>query len=202
MGRKFAAIAIAASVALGVAVGVAGARHAIERRMDAANEQVNGWSVNFSLGRFGSDLLLRAATAQWGLGANQAEESVYFSAAKDSDGRALDGRSNYVLHFAKGALPPVGAFWSASVVSAQDPFFVENPIGRYAIGDRTKGLTLNPDGSLDIFVQHDEPEQGQSNWLPCPAGGFLLMLRAYEPKPDILARKWAPPPLQRRDSTA
>ena len=202
MGRKLAVLALAASVVVGAAAGLAGARYAIRHRMDAANEQANGWSVNFSLGRFGSDLMLRAATARWGLAANQAEESVYFSAREDSDGRALDGRSSYVLHFPKGALPPVGAFWSASVISANDLFFVANPIGRYAIGDRTRGLTPNPDGSLDIRIQHDEPNEGQSNWLPCPAGGFVLMLRAYEPKPEILTRKWAPPAVQRRDRVA
>ncbi len=202
MSRAAAALAIVAAIAGGGAAGVVGARYAIAHRIDAASEKINGWTVNFSYGRYGADLLLRAATAQFGMGANQAEESVYFSARADADGRALDGRSAYVLHFDKGALPPVGAFWSLSAVSASDLLFVANPIGRYAIGDRTKGLTPNPDGSLDIRLQHDEPEEGVANWLPVPAEGFVLMLRAYEPKPEILLRKWAPPAIRRAERMA
>ncbi|MDE2365218.1 MAG: DUF1214 domain-containing protein [Hyphomicrobiales bacterium] len=202
MGRGLAALAIVGSVAVGCVCGVVGARYAIAHRMEASGEQLNGWRVNFNLGRFGSDLLLRAAVARYGMGANEAEESVYYSAPTDFDKRPLDGRSNYVLHFDKGALPPVGAFWSVSVVSADDLFFVENSIARYGIGDRTKGLTRNPDGSLDIRIQHDEPAEGQANWLPAPAGGFVIIMRAYEPKAEILTRKWAPPPVKRADTLA
>lgn len=200
--RALRFLALAVSVAVGGAAGVVGARYAIERRIEQASETVNGWKVNFSYGRFGSDLLLRAAVAQFGLGANQAEESVYYLARADADGRAFDGRSNYVLHFPKGALPPVDAFWSTTLVSASDLFLVDNPINRYAIGDRTKGLALNADGSLDIKIQHDEPTEGPANWLPAPAGGFVLILRAYEPKADILTRKWSPPPVLRKEGLA
>lgn len=202
MRRAAAALAILAAIAGGGAAGVAGARYAIAHRMDAANEKTNGWTVNFRYGRYGGDLLLRAAVAQFGMGANQAEESLYYSARTDADGRPLDGRSSYVLHFAKGALPPVGAFWSVSAVNASDLLFAANPAGRYAIGDRTRGLTLNPDGSLDIRIQHDEPEEGGANWLPVPADGFVLMLRAYEPKPEMLLRTWSPPAIKRAERVA
>lgn len=202
MRRALVALALVAAVAVGAAAGVFGARKAIAHRLDAANEKIDGWTVNFDYGRFGADLLLRAAVAQFGLGANQAEESIYYAARLDADGRTLDGRSNYVLHFDKDARPPVGAFWSVSVVSAADLLFVENPIQRYAIGDRTKGLTLNPDGSLDIRIQTQEPEEGTANWLPSPAGGFVIMLRAYEPGAGILTRTWAPPAVRRVDRFA
>ena len=200
--RAFAILAVTVSIAIGAVAGIAGAHYAVGRRLDSSSEKLNGWTVNFNYGRFGSDLLLRAAVARWGLAANQAEESVYYSARADVDGRAFDGRSNYLLHFDKGALPPVAAFWSASIVSADDMFFVENPIARYGIGDRTKGLVRNADGSLDIKIQHDEPPEGPANWLPCPANGFVLILRAYEPRAEILMRQWAPPPVKRAERMA
>ena len=56
-------------------------------------------------------------------------------------------------------------------------------------------MTLNPGQLRSISrIQHDEPEEGAANWLPVPAGEFVPMLRAYEPKPEILLRTWSPPP--------
>jgi hypothetical protein len=75
---------------------------------------------------------------------------------------------------------------------------VPNPIGRYAIGDRTPGLRRGRDGSLTISVQHAAPGGAKkANWLPAPAGRFRLALRIYEPRRSALAGRWKPPPVQR-----
>ena len=147
-----------------------------------------------------ADPAARAAVALRGLGANLSEDSLYFGLNESADSAGVPRR--FRLRFAAGETPPVGAFWSLSAVGASDLFFVANPIGRYAIGDRTKGLTLNPDGSLDLRIQHDEPDEGAANWLPVPAGEFVLMLRAYEPKPEILLRTWSPPAVRRAERMA
>jgi hypothetical protein len=44
----------------------------------------------------------------------------------------LDGHNNYVLHFAKGALPPVEEFWSVTVYDLHG--FTPNPTDRYTLG--------------------------------------------------------------------
>ena len=76
-------------------------------------------------------------------------------------------------------------------------FFVANPIDRHAIGDRDR-LNLNPDGSLDIYLQRDNPgKDKESNWLPAPKGSFNVILRIYWPKQDLLERRWTPPGIQR-----
>jgi hypothetical protein len=49
-----------------------------------------------------------------------------------------------------GQEPKVDAFWSISMYHIADGSFVDNPIKRYSIGDRTKGLTRAADGSLTI----------------------------------------------------
>jgi hypothetical protein len=90
----------------------------------------------------------------------------------------------------------VGAFWSLTVYDEEN-FLVENEINRYALGDRTPGLAYGSDGSLDIFVQHTEPADGPSNWLPAPAGRFELTLRFYEPRQEMLDGTYALPPIQR-----
>ena len=75
-------------------------------------------------------------------------------------------------------------------------FFTDNPISRYAIGDRTRGLTHGADGSLDILIQHDRPAEGEeANWLPAPAGPMRLVLRAYEPDESLLDASYRIPPV-------
>lgn len=63
--------------------------------------------------------------------------------------------------------------------------------------DRTPGLIRNADGSTDILIQHDAPAAG--NWLPVPAGGFVLVMRAYLPNAPLLDGQFHYPPIQRLD---
>lgn len=71
--------------------------------------------------------------------------------------------------------------------------FVENSIGRYAIGDRTANLTYNADGSLDLYIQNEPPPGKEGNWLPAPAGEFVLMLQLYLPEPSVLTGEYVYP---------
>ena len=76
-------------------------------------------------------------------------------------------------------------------------YFVDNPLDRYAIGDRD-ALAFNPDGSLDIWLQHESPgPERESNWLPAPAGPFNLIMRIYWPTDEALEGGWVPPPIER-----
>ena len=65
---------------------------------------------------------------------------------------------------------------------------------RYAVpGDRAR---YRSDGSIEILLQHDEPAEGASNWIPIPAGPFHLILRLYLPQKAILDGTWKPPPVE------
>ena len=86
-------------------------------------------------------------------------EAVYPSAETDSRGDILSGDHQYRLHLVSGGMP-VDAFWVLSMYEVTPDgrlFFLENPIKRYAIGDRTKGLKKNPDGSIDVLLKHKAP---------------------------------------------
>lgn len=76
---------------------------------------------------------------------------------------------------------------------------VNNPINRYSIGDRTKGMKFNADGSLDIWLQPTDPgPEKRANWLPTPEKNlFYLMARAYQPWPEVLDPSWILEPVQR-----
>jgi hypothetical protein len=73
---------------------------------------------------------------------------------------------------------------------------VTNPIDRYSIGDDTPGLIRGADGSLTIVMSASRPSQTDVNWLPAPKGAFSLVLRVYDPTPQVLAGSWSPPVIQ------
>jgi hypothetical protein len=156
---------------------------------------VNGWEFMTDVGRYGTDYLWRAVVALLGLGANLPEDALYPRRTVDSDHRPLTGMNKYVIHFAKGQLPPVGAFWSISMYNSRQTF-VKNPINRHAIGDRDS-LAFDADGSLTLYVQNESPGRDkESNWLPAPAEGFNLFMRLYWPEKEILDGNWKPPQVQ------
>ena len=72
-----------------------------------------------------------------------------------------------------------------------------NRLDRHAIGDRDP-LALNPDESLDIYIQHTSPgPDKESNWLPAPSGEFNVLLRLYATKASVMDGSWVPPAIKR-----
>ncbi len=165
---------------------------------DAGRELINRWQVSRRAGTYGHDSLLRAVVADVGWGANVPEEATYAHAEDDEDGEPLTGGHRYVLHFRAGELPPVRSFWSITLYGP-DHFFVANPIDRFAVGDRTPELHLGPDGSLDVYLQHEPPTGHESNWLPTPTSSFYLSLRMYLPKRAALDGHYRYPAIRRTD---
>jgi len=160
--------------------------------------KMNGWRfIAQPVGTYGANYLHRASVALNGLGANVAEDASYATMTADTDGNPLDSGARYQLRFDNGQTPPVRAFWSLSIYD-EKRFFAENPINRYAIGDRD-ALSFNEDGSLDISIQRDDPGGARrSNWLPAPMRGtFALTLRLYWPGREIINGHWKPPVLRR-----
>jgi len=164
------------------------------RRRPTSEAFLYGWLVDTKITSFITDPLFRAAVNLYGPGAHIAEEALYFTAAAGSDGRPLTGTERYSLRFAADGLPPVNAFWSVTMYG-EDFRLVANPLQRYAIGDRTTGLSYGADGSLEILIQHDAPSQGTANWLPAPAGPFRLILRTYQPRNALIDGSYKVPPL-------
>jgi hypothetical protein len=158
----------------------------------AGGEGGKGWVYTTRSGVYGVDYLYRAAIALCCLGENLPQDAVYPSLSTDSEGRPLDGNSRYLLHFDKGKLPPVDAFWSVTAYDTEG-YFIPNPLNRLALGDRDKLIT-NADGSLDLFVQANTPGGDKdANWLPVDKKPFTLLMRLYSPKSEFLAGSWTPP---------
>jgi hypothetical protein len=173
----------------------------LRSRSSWSRKVMDGWSYSApGIGNFGTDYDLRAAVALSGLLALTRDEAIYAGAVTDSRGQPLDGAHRYRLHVPRDL--PLNGFWSLSMYEVQSDgrlFFADNPLHRYAIGDRTRGLKRNADGSLDILIQKDAPSAEQTaNWLPVPESGRLqLTLRLYLPQAELLDGRFHFPALER-----
>ncbi len=141
------------------------------------------------IGDFGTAYTYRAMVALVGLGANTVDVAIYPKTAEDENGAALSGEKTYTLHFSE--LPPTlgRGFWSVTAYG-EDDFLIANPLDRYCVNDRSL-FELNEDGTLDIVLSKDAPEN-VANWLPVSEGNFHLFMRIYLPDMDALDT-WQPP---------
>jgi hypothetical protein len=183
------------------------ARRGLQRAIDDARAMLraasrrpltdvrNGWIFPLALGRYGYDYLMRATVAFGGY-ANLPQETVYAALTGDAQGRPLTGERDYLLRFPAGARPPVGAFWSLSAYRNADFSFMENAAGRYSVGDHVPDFRKAADGSFMVRVSTSPPKDPAENWLPVGDGPYYLIMRLYEPAPEVLDGRYAPPPIE------
>ena len=167
--------------------GIADAKAAIRDEL-ARTFSSNGLFGPRSL--MGTNYLRRDVAANKGLYGNDLEEAWY-------GGYDSQGAKPQVIHFPAGQLPPAKFFWSMTLYTLPDRFLYDNPLNRYSIGDRTKGLVYGQDGSLDIYVGHASPgKDKEANWLPAPEGEYAIVARVYGPDERMIKGEWKLPPLQ------
>lgn len=171
-------------------------------------------NLNPKMGAYGTDYLLRARIGYNGLGANLIQDAVYYSAEIDADGDDLDGsKYDYRITFNNGT-PPNGAFWSLTMYN-QDGFFIENTIGRYAVGHDATAPLQNVGDNVVIFIQdkcaipNTDPlyanwlpsAPGSSTTVPAPSGIFNVMIRVYYPDQCVWDKDytplWTPPVIEK-----
>ena len=168
----------------------AAAEEALIIEWPKVGRKANGWVMNTDSGVYGANYLKRASVAKFEVGMNLPEDAIY----PDTADTPLDGNNKYVMHFEKGALPPVEEFWSVTIYDLKG-FTVPTPTDRYTLGDRSN-LKPNPDGSLDIYLQRENPgADKESNWLPTPPQPFSLHARLYSPRKAAIDGTWAMPPV-------
>ncbi|MGW5384847.1 DUF1254 domain-containing protein [Nocardia sp. NPDC003963] len=174
--------------------GVDAAKKKLAAYVDPGSTLRDGWVLDTSVGRYGTNYLLRASTAERGVGANIAEAVVYPALFEQADDNGVP--LEFTLRFPPGQAPPAQTFWSLTAYGAQG-FLVQNPAGIQSVG-HTLAPEFAADGALEIAVQAADPGPGvpRSNWLPIPEQGqFSLVLRVYDPEPQVLDGRWFPPPL-------
>lgn len=199
-GRPFSLAALGPEVARALGGVPKAGFERIMASFQATGTRQNGWTFTTRTGTYGTEYLRRALITAIGLGANRPQDAVYPTSEADPQGQPYSGAQRYVMRFEKGALPPAEAFWSLTMYDG-DYFFVANPLDRHTLSSRD-ALRANPDGSVDLYLQHESPgEDEESNWLPAPPGRFVAMLRLYWPReapPSILDGSWKIPAIERQ----
>lgn len=196
-GETFDIAKLDGNVAKGLERAVVDALKYLIANVNNVGRLVNGWRMNTdTMGVYGNSYVKRAIVCLVGLGANQPEDAVYPLCASDADGQPLNGDNNYVLHFAANELPPVSGFWSVTMYD-KDGFQSTNALNRFAISSWMP-LKKNADGSLDLYIQHENPgSDKEANWLPAPRGPLGVTMRLYGPDAVVLNGDWAPPAVKK-----
>lgn len=195
--RKSVIVAdLVGGLALGLVVALIAATVAINAGVGAMQTTVNGWSTIRQCGEPANNLIQQASCASVLPGVNLPQEAVYWTANVDAAGQDLNASHRYVLRFPSGDLPPTRAFWSITMTKARPRgLMVANSINRYSLGDHSN-LARNGDGSIDIYLEANQPSQDEANWLPAPTGDFMLWLRDYQPGPSVLSGAYKVPPIE------
>lgn len=160
------------------------------------SKDIGGWNFfGEPIAEFTTEYEYRALIALVGLLANPTDVAVYPSADVDINGDALTGKNEYIIHFEKDELPPTekNGFWSITAYNSKRGF-IDNDMDRYLVNDRSK-YKFNDDGSLDIYLQSDKPEDASkvNNWLPTGDDSFSLIMRIYLPKETVKNGTWNAP---------
>jgi hypothetical protein len=105
--------------------------------------------------------------------------STYLASYTDKNGEWLDGSKSYKLHVP--ANPPAEQFWSIAVYGWDTRTLIDNKQGRSGQSSR-QYLTMNDDGSVDLYYGPTPPVGREKNWVQTfPGQGWSVYLRFYAP---------------------
>ncbi|WP_240802744.1 DUF1254 domain-containing protein [Streptomyces sp. A0642] len=193
---EFEPAGLAPEIRSAVEQGIADARARLDEAKKDAVDSTHWFGTR---AEHGTDYLTRAVGVDKGLYGLPAAEAWYAGWVQDDLGNRPPNAAthDHVIHFAHGALPPARYFWSATIYRLPERLLVDNPIGRYSIGDRTPGLVHDDDGGLTLYIAKDRPKDPKraANWLPAPNGPFTIAIRVYGPEASVLDGSWTLPAL-------
>ncbi|MFY0638841.1 DUF1214 domain-containing protein [Maricaulis maris] len=133
------------------------------------------WITNPNIGSSDANPLIRSLVARRGLLALTREETVYFTATRDSSGHNLSERCAYEVI---GEAPP--ARWWSITIYDEDSFLPRNGHDRHAV--TSTSAAVDTQGRVVIPVGQTTPGAIATD----NAGLFSLTLRLYHPDPVVL----------------
>jgi hypothetical protein len=171
------ALKILGMLVVGIVLGLAATWFTVFRGTMAGSVSDGAWKTSLYAGSSEGGPYLRAAIAVHGLLALNRRETIYYTAAADSDGAALNGGCVYQI---TGRDPPA-RWWSVTAYGADD-FLIPNAAGRYSVS--MNSVARRADGSFTITVAKDA---AAANGIPVAEAPFNLSLRLYNPDAAVAA---------------
>jgi hypothetical protein len=119
----------------------------------------------------------------------------YLMAIKDRTGQPLDGAKTYRLNVPPKV--PVTQYWSATVYDRATHTLIPD-LPRGSRSSQSPDLTINRDGSVDIYFGPAAPSGKDSNWVPTsPGGEFEVLFRFYGPERSFFDKRWVLPDIEK-----
>ncbi len=178
--------------ALALALGL-GSAWGVLRSAEAFGAAAGPWHVSLLAGSADADPYTRARVALGGLLALNREETMYYVARTDSDGRRLRSRCTYRLT----GTPPAARWWSVTAY-AEDFFLFPNAERRWSVNGGN--APRDAAGRFGLVTAPERPATEGLPWLPTPGDrGLLFTLRVYHPEASLAAapHRLDPPRIER-----
>ncbi len=117
--------------------------------------------------------------------------SQYGVAFVDSKNQPLDGGKSYRLRLPPNI--PVKDFWSLVLYDNQTRSMLQTDEQFPSIGSQKKGVTINPDTSVDVYFGPKAPSGKEANWVQTtPDKGWFVILRLYGALQPFFDKTWRP----------
>jgi hypothetical protein len=162
----------------------------------ASSDVVDGLTTNFAdPDRYPVDDRAVTYSIAFFSAKNHGAGQFYLMTRKDAKGNGLDGGSTYRLRVPASA--PVRQYWSATAYDGKTHALIRET--RCSSRASTSGgLTVNDDGSVDVYFGPAAPDGASANWVPTKAGnGFEVIFRFYGPDKPLFDRTWKLPDIEK-----
>ncbi len=114
----------------------------------------------------------------------------YLIGPRDADGDFLMGENTYHLHIPPNV--PAANYWSMVLYDADTRGLLNNGDPFPSIASNQK-ITVNKDGSVDMYFGPNAPKDKDANWIKTvPGRGYLAGLRLYSPTQAFFDKTWKP----------
>lgn len=117
--------------------------------------------------------------------------SQYAGITTDSNGNAFDGALTYRLNIPTDV--PAKDFWSIVAYDTQTRSELQTSQPLPARNNKRAGLSVNPDGSVDLYFGPAAPPGQDANWIETiPGKSWFAYLRLYGPLEPWFDKTWRP----------
>ena len=117
--------------------------------------------------------------------------TMKYRISSDKDGNLLKGEKKYLFKLLSDK--PVCKYWSVIVYDVKTNLLIHTDQLWPSVYSSCKRLLVEHDGSVNIWFGPESPVEKELNWIKTiRRKGWYMILRLYDPLPELLNKKWKP----------